>query len=338
MSATALKFKHASVPRQSGERSRLKVVRGPDFGSVYVITGPKATVGRGEDCDIVLSDLKSSRTHAEVFLNPRGEWNVKDLNSSNGIAVNGKAAQEAILKFHDTFTLGETTLEFLTPDAGTQILSSPARSLETIQNDSSAFQNQKRRVQSLGGIGPSAPRRAGSENSIFGNSKVLLVLVGLGAAFYLMPSSPKRAAPVKKADDTVRDLASFLPGADSPTSSKAAESFFKLGFREYLEGNYLRAKTQFETALQIVPNHSLARLYLENCDREIKEEVDFHLDHGRKSADAGKTKEAKIHFEAVMRLLYRDQANPSFIEAKDLFDKLNAPTSDVASPSSGGSG
>ena len=41
----ALKFKTTALARQSGELARIKVMRGPDFGSVYVLTGGRATIG-----------------------------------------------------------------------------------------------------------------------------------------------------------------------------------------------------------------------------------------------------------------------------------------------------
>ena len=57
--STALKFKSTTVPRQNNEQSRFKVVKGPDYGSVFVITGQTATIGRGEENDVVISDLKA---------------------------------------------------------------------------------------------------------------------------------------------------------------------------------------------------------------------------------------------------------------------------------------
>ncbi len=84
----AMRFKQASVPRQPGEKARMQVVRGADFGSVFVITGGRAVIGRGEDCDIVISDLKASRQHLEVLLAQNG-WYVRDMGSANGIRING---------------------------------------------------------------------------------------------------------------------------------------------------------------------------------------------------------------------------------------------------------
>jgi adenylate cyclase len=47
------------------------------------------TVGRRESCDICLRFQNVSGTHCELALT-NGVWHIRDLNSSNGIKVNGE--------------------------------------------------------------------------------------------------------------------------------------------------------------------------------------------------------------------------------------------------------
>lgn len=62
-------------------------------------------VGRLPDNDIVVNDKRVSRHHAEVA--QRGDrWILRDVGSTNGIAVNGKKVKEAILKPGDTISIG----------------------------------------------------------------------------------------------------------------------------------------------------------------------------------------------------------------------------------------
>ena len=49
---------------------------------------PEIVIGRGRDCDLVLSDLTVSRTHAMLRLFG-DEWFLEDLGSTNGTRVNG---------------------------------------------------------------------------------------------------------------------------------------------------------------------------------------------------------------------------------------------------------
>lgn len=315
----AVRFKQLSVPRQPGEQGRLKVLQGPDYGAVYVITGAKTTLGRGEENDIMVSDLKASRRHAEISLSAQG-WQVRDLGSANGLLHNGQATRDAKLNTGDTLTFGETTLEFMTAEAGTLMLVAPPRTGVEVQAEHAAFDAQKKRVRALGA-------GAASGTAPAGNSKTLIyVLVAGGAAFMLLSGDPEPTAkPAKKKSvSSTEDLSKYLPGAGivDPGTERTAEQFFKAGFREYLAGNYLRAKVQFETVLQMAPGHTLATLYLENSDISIKNEVKFHIDQGKITMEAGKLKEAKAHYDAVLRILFRDQSNPSVTEARDQLEKV----------------
>lgn len=320
----AVRFKHVNVPRQQGEQARLKVVQGPDYGAVYVITGARTTLGRGEENDIMVSDLKASRKHAEFVQTPTG-WQVKDIGSANGLLHNGKATRDARVQSGDTLTFGETTLEFITSDAGTMMLVAPPRSGAQLQLERSALEEQKQRVRSFGAGGGEA---AGGVQGLLKNKKMLLYAAVAGAALYLLmgdpqPSGPRKSAK-KRSDSASEDLRKYLPGNNLDVATEhTAEQFFKAGFREFLTGNYLRAKAQFETVLQMAPGHPLATLYLENCENAIKGEIKFHIDQGKTSTEAGKLKEAKAHYEAVLRILFHDQSNEKYVEARDQLEKVN---------------
>jgi pSer/pThr/pTyr-binding forkhead associated (FHA) protein len=313
----ALKFKTADVPRQASEKARLKVVFGPDLGTVFVISGLRASIGRGEENDIVLTDLKTSRKHAEFVL-VNNQWTVQDAGSANGITHNTKKVKTAVLKTSDTVTLGETTIEFVSPEAGTQVLRALPRDMNEIKADQAAFSAQQKRVRELAQIGAPTARRApgAAPAKSQGNPRVILLLAAVGAAAYFFMGG-NDPAPVVKKKAPEKSLATYLPQVDSGPVNRSAEVFFRSGFREYREKNYLRARTQFETVLQISPGHQLATLYLANCNKAIEDEVKFDLDQGRKDYEAGSLKQAKLHYESIMRLLFRDQSNPAYVEAKD---------------------
>ena len=328
--SNAVRFKYVNVPRQQGELARLKVVQGPDYGAIYVIVGQRATIGRGEDCDIFITDLKASRVHAEVFVSASG-WAVRDKASANGILHNGKQVREAVLKLNDVITIGETTLEFTSSEVGTSMLVAPPRSIEQVQLEQKNLNDRKKK---LGNVGLAALFGGGEESTSTGinkpngasegkkNNKTLLI-VGAGLLlFFMLPGedAPKKTTIAKRNQtDSARDLAAYLPKSDS---NKTAEALFKEGFREYISGNFNRARTQFETVLQISPGHTLATMYLENCNKAINTEVKFHLNYGKKAHDSGKLKDAQSHYERIIRLLYRDQSNPSFKEATENLEKV----------------
>jgi hypothetical protein len=69
-----------------------------------------AVIGRNEACDIILMDVQVSRRHCILQITPEG-LRFRDLNSSNGITVNGQRVKEGVLKTGDKLKIGESVLE-----------------------------------------------------------------------------------------------------------------------------------------------------------------------------------------------------------------------------------
>ena len=53
----------------------------------YVLDGPIAVLGRSRECDCVLNDPNVSRRHAELRRGSTGDWQIVDLESTNGVKV-----------------------------------------------------------------------------------------------------------------------------------------------------------------------------------------------------------------------------------------------------------
>jgi hypothetical protein len=80
-------------------------------GRRTLLSGRFAVIGRSRDCDVVVADPNVSRRHAELHLDEQG-WSIVDLGSTNGIKVNGRRADHALLRDGDRITLGVTDLTF----------------------------------------------------------------------------------------------------------------------------------------------------------------------------------------------------------------------------------
>ena len=81
-------------------------------GRRMVVGRTGATIGRSRDCDIVLADGNVSRRHAEVLPTEDG-WSVSDLNSTNGVVLNGRRiAGATALKSGDRIEVGTSELRF----------------------------------------------------------------------------------------------------------------------------------------------------------------------------------------------------------------------------------
>ncbi|MCW2925713.1 MAG: hypothetical protein JWM98_3117 [Thermoleophilia bacterium] len=86
-------------------------VFGPD--GPYPLAGARVRVGRGRSNELVLHDASVSREHGEFVPRPGGGWVVRDLDSTNGVSVNGaKVAGERALQLGDEVLFGNAPVRF----------------------------------------------------------------------------------------------------------------------------------------------------------------------------------------------------------------------------------
>lgn len=90
--------------------ARLYVLSGSDVGRSFDVRDGD-TIGRGQDCILVLKDRSISRRHAHLELREEG-WSVVDDGSRNGLTIGAKRLQRAALPDGQEFLLGEVLLRF----------------------------------------------------------------------------------------------------------------------------------------------------------------------------------------------------------------------------------
>ena len=73
---------------------------------------------------------------------------------------------------------------------------------------------------------------------------------------------------------------------------------------------------------------NMARRYRDNARLAIEDEVKTHLERGKKDFAAGKLRDARGHYEAILRLLFSDQSNPAYAEAKGQLEKVRSEMGD----------
>lgn len=88
----------------------LAVVEGALKGSVFPLR-PDTTIGRSTTNAIALKDTKVSRQHAIVHCYG-DHWTLEDLQSANGVYVNGSKITEVALQPGDKIQIGDFVLEF----------------------------------------------------------------------------------------------------------------------------------------------------------------------------------------------------------------------------------
>ena len=73
----------------------------------------RVLLGRSRECDIQVEDANVSRRHAELRQEGSSYW-IVDLDSTNGVEVNGERVKRAKLSSGDSFTVGSTEITFTT--------------------------------------------------------------------------------------------------------------------------------------------------------------------------------------------------------------------------------
>ena len=114
----------------------LKLVLQPS-GMAVELTKPETVVGRHMTADLRLPLPDVSRHHCR-FVHADGQWQVYDLNSLNGVFVNGQRTPHSVLRHGDTVRLGGFTFNIemnsptvALPAAGNRIIKSIVDALET---------------------------------------------------------------------------------------------------------------------------------------------------------------------------------------------------------------
>ena len=82
-------------------------------GQTMRVEKRRVLLGRSRECDIQVEDPNVSRRHAELRQEGSSYW-IVDLDSTNGIEVNGSRVKRAKLESGDTFTVGSTEITFST--------------------------------------------------------------------------------------------------------------------------------------------------------------------------------------------------------------------------------
>ena len=86
------------------------IITGPT-GTEEVFLNPKGiTLGRGANCDVVLENSSVSRHHARIYRDPFGRWIIEDLDSRNGVFVEGEQIRAHTVSPSDKISIAPFTL------------------------------------------------------------------------------------------------------------------------------------------------------------------------------------------------------------------------------------
>jgi tetratricopeptide (TPR) repeat protein len=233
-------------------------------------------VGRAEHCDLLLRSKRVSREHCHLFFQ-NGQWQAEDLNSQNGIRLNGVKVQSDRLKNGDSLQIGDFRLEIILlqdmaedqtgappiPDADdrTVLLGSDEASDLTVVRSIDFADDQP----PDGAIGKAI-------QPLIKNKRLLAAAIGIISLLFIIILI---SASSKDTPDPEKVLL--------PAEQKKAEAMIDMEgqhrIRVYLQsgkelfdaGNFNEALVRFQAVLKVDPKNETALAYVGQCREKIIE-------------------------------------------------------------------
>ena len=174
---------------------RLVVITSEFTGREFACIRSEIKIGRTEDNDIAIDHRSLSRNHCKVVREEDGEWKVIDLQSSNGVKVNGEQYGQCALHSGDVIELGHISLKFLAPG---EAADPPAP-------------------------GPGKSKKGGKLIPLVAGAALLLAGVGGGGYFLTKGKPASMEQPDKPASGEPKPVASKNPGEQQPGQQAPAD-------------------------------------------------------------------------------------------------------------------
>ncbi|MCA2977521.1 MAG: FHA domain-containing protein [Myxococcaceae bacterium] len=90
---------------------RLEQTAGPGSGARHELSADLLVIGRGSSADLRVESDDVSRMHARLQ-RLDDEYSIEDLDSRNGVFLNGLRVHAAVLRDGDTLQLGDTVFTY----------------------------------------------------------------------------------------------------------------------------------------------------------------------------------------------------------------------------------
>ena len=258
--------KRAVAEIDAAEAPRLVVLNTDYAGREFVCNRTEMKIGRTDDNDIALDHRSLSRTHCKVVREESGEWRVVDMQSANGLMVNGESYAQVTLRPGDVIELGHVKLKFVGP--GEQVNIPPSSSSN---------------------ITAEADQATASKTPLIAVGVALLVII-LGGGGYMLWKSGQDPVPLPK-DKPLKDPALVKNPVKEPVVvdtealkrdalAKLAEAKVGAGELDFNKAEVLGKEATVDGVLLPEAKTFLVALESEKPNRNALEQADKLLDSG----------------------------------------------------------
>jgi pSer/pThr/pTyr-binding forkhead associated (FHA) protein len=262
------------------EAPRLVLLNTDLAGKEFPCTRTELRIGRTDDNDIAIDHRSLSRTHCKLVREENGEWRIIDLQSANGLMVNGEPYAQVTLSRGDVVELGYVKLKFVGPGEDVAI---PATSSSSITQQTEA------------GSGSKAPLIAVIAAG-------LCIVLGVGGYAWLKSRqtvTPAHVGRSSKGEPGAKDPGVKPPAKEDPAAARAAveqklaDARSALSAMDWNTAELLLKDCKLDGAL-----HPEARALLVQMDGERGYKV--ALEQAAAALDAGDLDKAKTHLDSAM--------------------------------------
>lgn len=263
-------LKNYQMTKELGKHHRLLCMTGEKRGEVYYLKSKRIVLGRSPKADIKVYDNQSSREHVEL-IRKGDKFILTDLNSNNGVIVNGNKVKQIELSNKDRIIVGKTVYKF-------EIV---------VVKDDELYENELSEEEEFE-IEEDTKKR----KSLYVLAAVVIFgLLSLDTG----TDAPKRKklAPRNDINDEFTKIQKERQFQKDKKVRKQLEVIMQRGIRELREKNYLRAISEFNMALIISPQNSRAKAYKRKAKEQFDEEVEAFF------TKAGREFEALNYIEAI---------------------------------------
>lgn len=339
---------------------QVEILKGPHAGEKFAFDGSKSVfIGRGSENDICLAkDPHISRQHAEIK-QLSGLFYVANLAHKNFILINGERVDTDRLGNSDRLTIGDSEILFTAdlPQPGfinntnlpvSQLPTTPASILQKttpslvrpVAMAANAKTANVTRVSptptSMAPFVAPLPRRQGAiqkDSSSRVQFYVIIAVIGLIVYWLFSGNKAKKVDPgyrnstviqedLAESEKNIQQLKERIEKINEPTAQRAQENYVR-GFREYRQGNFLRAMDHFQIVLSLDPANELADRYKKLARTKHDELVKFNMIQGRKYRDKRNYRLCRSNFLNALVLIQYNKQHPDFPEADKFFDECD---------------
>lgn len=333
-------------------KMKLKIVAGPHMNELYILDKAVTKIGRGEDNDIkLINDGRMSRYHAEIYFQD-DQLRFRNISQKNFVLLEGQVVEEGLLQAGTKLQMGETTFEVFS-DAPVVVSSemtvkvdspiAPSQKPMILQKtpDVSAAAQAPVKKPSLAKPKPQVkiqqqqpqfqrPQTSGSNGRLYLYGTVIAVLFGV---YYLATSDSKKDVKtfrtsqqveydLLQSSDEKKRLQERLDTMQSAGAQRSQENLIK-GFRDFQQGNFARARDNFQVVLNLDPDNAIAKRYYHLARIKFDELLQFHMLQGLRYRDKKNYRLCRSSFQSALVMIQNNQQHPKYREIKNFFDECN---------------